>query len=121
MLTSRRNGPEISRSRVLAEQRSLIERSWTSFRLGQAFSSFWDCLRRKTPAASRRSASTQKVIDLLGQGVMGLAYSGKGASGILSVIGSGGTIAELDLAGHYTTSSFAFTPDGHGGTDILHA
>jgi hypothetical protein len=61
------------------------------------------------------------VIDLLGQGVMGLAYSGKGASGILTVAGSGGTIAELDLAGHYTTSSFAFAPDGHGGTDILHA
>jgi hypothetical protein len=61
------------------------------------------------------------AIDLLGQGVTGLAYSGTTTSGILTVAGSGGTIAELSFAGDYTTSSFTFASDGHGGSNILHA
>jgi hypothetical protein len=61
------------------------------------------------------------AIDLLGQGITGLAYSGSTTSGILTVNGSGGTIAELSFAGNYTRSSFTFTSDGHGGSNILHA
>ena len=61
------------------------------------------------------------AIDLLSQGITGLAYSGSKTSGVLTVTGSGGTIAQLSFAGDYTTSSFKLAPDGHNGTDILHA
>ena len=61
------------------------------------------------------------AIDLLGQGITGLTYSGSKTSGVLTVTGSGGTIAQLSFAGDYTTSSFKFAPDGHNGSDILHA
>ena len=61
------------------------------------------------------------AIDLLGQGITGLAYSGSATSGILTVTGSGGTIAALSFAGDYTTSSFTFASDGHGGSMIQHA
>jgi hypothetical protein len=61
------------------------------------------------------------AIDLLGQGITSLAYSGSTMSGVLTVTGSGGTIAQLSFAGDYTTSSFTFALDGHGGSNILHA
>ncbi len=60
------------------------------------------------------------AIDLLGQGVTGLAYSGTNTSGILTVDGSSGAIAHLSLVGDYTTSSFTFGSDGHGGSEIRH-
>ena len=59
-------------------------------------------------------------IDLLGQGVTRLAYSGSITSGVLTVFGSTGTIAELSFDGDYRTSSFTFASDGHGGKRILH-
>ena len=59
-------------------------------------------------------------IDLLGQGVTRLAYSGSITSGVLTVFGSTGTIAELSFDGDYRTSSFTFASDGHGGKGILH-
>ena len=55
------------------------------------------------------------AIDLIGQGITGLAYSGSTTSGVLTVTGSGGTIAQLSFAGDYTTSSFTFA-----GSNILH-
>jgi hypothetical protein len=59
------------------------------------------------------------AIDLLGSAVIGLAYNA--TTDILTASGSGGTIATLHFSGSYTTSSFAFASDGHGGTNILHA
>ena len=56
------------------------------------------------------------AINLIGQTITGLAYSGSAASGVLTVKGSGGTLAELSFAGDYTMSSFSFS-----GSKILHA
>ena len=60
------------------------------------------------------------AIDLLGQSITSLAYSGSSASGVLTVTGSSGTIATLAFNGNYKTTSFTFASDGHGGSDILH-
>jgi autotransporter passenger strand-loop-strand repeat protein len=56
------------------------------------------------------------VIDLLGQKVASLSFS----SGVLTLNLSGGTHEALDFSGSYTTASFKFASDGHGGTNILH-
>ena len=64
--------------------------------------------------------SAGDAIDLLGQGITGLAYSGSASSGALTVTGATGTIATLGFNGSYTTSSFALASDGHGGSQILH-
>ena len=56
------------------------------------------------------------VIDLLGQKVASLSFS----SGVLTVNLSGGTHETLDFSGSYTTASFKFASDDHGGTNILH-
>jgi hypothetical protein len=64
--------------------------------------------------------SGSDAIDLLGAGVTGLAYSGSSSLGVLTVSGSGGTIATLSFNGSYTSSSFTFAADGHGGSEILH-
>jgi hypothetical protein len=61
------------------------------------------------------------AIDLLGQAVTHLAYSGTSSSGTLTVTGLSGTIARLAFSGDYTPSSFAWASDGHGGTNILYA
>ena len=55
------------------------------------------------------------AINLLGQTITNLAYSGSSTSGVLTVNGSSGTIAELSFAGDYMTSSFTFS-----GSKILH-
>jgi hypothetical protein len=60
------------------------------------------------------------AIDLLGERITRLAYSGGPTSGVLTVFGSTGTIAELSFDGDYRTSSFTFASDGHGGKRILH-
>jgi hypothetical protein len=70
-------------------------------------------------AATIAGFGSNDVIDLLGQTVTGLSYSGSSTSGVLTVSGSGGTIASLAFSGNYTTASFNFVSDGHGGTDIL--
>ena len=59
-------------------------------------------------------------IDLLGQGVTRLAYSGSITSGVLTVFDSTARIAELSFAGGYRASSFTFASDGHGGDRILY-
>jgi hypothetical protein len=56
------------------------------------------------------------VIDLLGQNVASLSFS----SGALTVNLSGGTHETLRFSGSYTTASFKFASDGHGGTNIVH-
>ena len=55
-------------------------------------------------------------IDLLGQIATGLSYVS--ATGILTVSGSGGTIASLHFSGSYTTGDFALATDHHDGTFI---
>ena len=60
--------------------------------------------------------ASHDAIDLLGQAVAGLSFSG----GFLTVSLSGGGTEKLDLTGSYSTSSFTFASDGHGGTNILH-
>ncbi len=60
--------------------------------------------------------SGHDAIDLLGQAIAGLSFSG----GVLAVSLSGGGTENLDLSGSYTTSSFTSASDGHGGTNILH-
>jgi len=60
------------------------------------------------------------AIDLLGEPITRLSYSGTSSSGTLTVTGSSGTIATLAFSGDYTTSSFTFASDGHGGSNILH-
>src|SRR5262249_44821386 len=40
-------------------------------------------------------------------------------SGVLTVSGSGGTIATLAFSGNYTTANFNAVSDGHGGTNIV--
>ena len=59
-------------------------------------------------------------IDLLGQAITKLSYSGSSTLGALTVTGSSGTIATLAFNGDYKTTSFTFASDGHGGSDILH-
>jgi hypothetical protein len=56
------------------------------------------------------------VIDLLGQKVASLSFS----SGVLTANLSGGGPDTLHFSGSYTTASFKFASDGHGGTNILH-
>jgi len=56
------------------------------------------------------------AIDLLGQAIAGLSFSG----GVLTVSLSGGGTETLDFSGAYATSSFTFASDGHGGSNILH-
>ncbi len=57
------------------------------------------------------------AIDLLGERVTRLAYSG--STGVLTVFDSTGRISELSFAGDYRASSFTFASDGHGGDRIL--
>ncbi len=59
--------------------------------------------------------SGNDVIDLLNTAVTGLSYAGH----VLTVSGSGGTVAALSFSGSYTASSFTAASDGHGGTNIL--
>jgi hypothetical protein len=64
------------------------------------------------PAAFTGSISDfsgHDVIDLLGQTITGLSYSGTSSSGTLTVTGAGGTIATLAFNGAYTTASFGFS------------
>jgi hypothetical protein len=56
------------------------------------------------------------TIDLLGQIATGFSYAS--ATGILTVTGSGGTIASLHFSGAYTMSSFSLHPDHTNGTEI---
>ena len=60
--------------------------------------------------------ASHDAIDLLGQAIAGLSFSG----GVLAVSLSGGGTENLHLTGSYVTSSFTFASDGHGGTNILH-
>ena len=55
------------------------------------------------------------VIDLIGQTITGLAYSGSSTHGTLNVSLSGATGDKLAFSGEYTTSSFTFS-----GSNILH-
>ncbi len=59
----------------------------------------------------------QDAIDLLGQSVTGLSY----ASGALTATLAGGGSETIAFSGSYSTASFTFASDGHGGTDILHS
>ena len=61
--------------------------------------------------------ASHDIIDLLGQSISGLTFSG----GVLTASISGGGTEALALTGSYATSSFTFGSDGHGGTNILHA
>jgi fibronectin-binding autotransporter adhesin len=56
------------------------------------------------------------IIDLLGQNVASLSFG----SGVLTVNLSGGAHESLDFSGSYTTASFKFASDGHGGANISH-
>jgi hypothetical protein len=56
------------------------------------------------------------AIDLIGQAITGLSFSG----GRLTVSLSGGGTENLAFSGSYTTASFTFASDGHGGSNILH-
>ena len=54
------------------------------------------------------------VIDLVGTKADALSFSNHQ----LMVTEHGHTVADLHLAGHYTTQAFSLSPDGNGGTDI---
>jgi hypothetical protein len=58
------------------------------------------------------------TIDLLGTLATGISFSS--ATHILTVSAASGTIASLLFGGSYTTASFSFGTDGHGGTKITH-
>ena len=60
--------------------------------------------------------ASHDAIDLIGQTIAGLSFSG----GVLSVTLSGGGTENLAFSGSYATSSFTFASDGHGGSNILH-
>jgi hypothetical protein len=59
------------------------------------------------------------TIDLLNTGVSKLTYTSTGTGkGTLSVMAGTSTVAKLNFLGTYTTTSFAFSSDGHNGTNI---
>jgi hypothetical protein len=58
--------------------------------------------------------STSDSIDLVGSVVTSEAF----AANVLTLKGAAGTLASLHFAGDYTGYGFAFTADGHGGSDI---
>ena len=58
------------------------------------------------------------MIDLLATPVTKLSYAGTTASGVLTVLNNGTTVAALSMLGDYTQSTFAFVGDGATGNDI---
>jgi T5SS/PEP-CTERM-associated repeat protein len=57
-------------------------------------------------------------IDLLATPVTKLSYAGTTASGVLTVMNSGATVAALTLLGDYLQSTFGFLSDGTTGNNI---
>ena len=67
-----------------------------------------------TIGATISGLGSTDVIDFMGTVATSMTFAG----GRLKLIGAGGTIANVTFAGSYSSGNFAFTSDGHGGTDL---